>query len=221
MIPLLLITRDKQQAKKYIEKLVTDQKIKSFNTIFVEKEDSGIKIDQIRDIQKSLTRAETEQKLVAIFDFDTAKDETQNAFLKTLEEKSEAAQFVIVARDRTSLLGTIVSRCKVIVLEKGSLQKVGKTTLSLEASLFDNLKTHTFTARDKDKALATYDEILESLPTIIIDKPHFSSAITKLIELRTLIDINNVNPQIAIDQFFIEVDRLQKKAGRVGLDESR
>jgi DNA polymerase III subunit delta' len=80
--------------------------------------DSGLKIDQIRELQRELALSPFEARCrVAILpDFEGASIEAANALLKTLEEPGPHVVLIITAAMEESVLPTIVSRCEVLAL---------------------------------------------------------------------------------------------------------
>ncbi len=79
-------------------------------------EGAGIKIQQIRELKKSLSFPpfEAEQRIIIIEDMQTMKREAGNSLLKILEEPPPNNLLLLVAADSEPLLDTIVSRCQVI-----------------------------------------------------------------------------------------------------------
>jgi len=82
------------------------------------KEGGNLKIDQIREIQHSLslTPYEARYRIALALRFQEANASAQNAFLKTLEEPPEKAILLLTANSAESLLPTISSRCEVLRL---------------------------------------------------------------------------------------------------------
>ncbi|XCN74836.1 MAG: DNA polymerase III subunit delta' [Candidatus Electrothrix aestuarii] len=79
-------------------------------------EGAGIKIQQIRELKKSLSFPpfEAEMRIVIIEDAQTMGREAGNSLLKILEEPPPNNLLLLVAADSEPLLETIVSRCQVI-----------------------------------------------------------------------------------------------------------
>jgi DNA polymerase-3 subunit delta' len=77
-----------------------------------------LKIDQIRELQRSLTltAAEGRYKVAIVRDFESANANAANAFLKTLEEPPPRVVIVLTASEADALLPTIASRCQAITL---------------------------------------------------------------------------------------------------------
>ena len=72
-----------------------------------------IRIEEIREMQTVVSRSavRAERRVVLIDDADTMNEPAANSLLKTLEEPEGQVTFILIARDRSSLLDTIVSRC--------------------------------------------------------------------------------------------------------------
>ena len=97
-----------------------------------------IRIEAIREMQTAASRSAVQagRRVVLIDDADTMNEPAANSLLKTLEEPEGQVTFILIARDRSSLLDTIVSRC--MPLAFGALsppelqQELQKRNLSAE-----------------------------------------------------------------------------------------
>jgi DNA polymerase-3 subunit delta' len=80
--------------------------------------DGGLKIDQVRELQRELALSpyEAQRRVAVLPDFETASKEAANALLKTLEEPAPHAVLIITAASEEALLPTLVSRCEVLAL---------------------------------------------------------------------------------------------------------
>jgi DNA polymerase-3 subunit delta' len=83
-----------------------------------EEDASNIKVEQIRNLQHTLSLApyEAPYRAALLLNFQEATVNAQNAFLKTLEEAPEKAVLLLTADSAENLLPTIVSRCEVLRL---------------------------------------------------------------------------------------------------------
>lgn len=81
-----------------------------------ELESKEIKIDQIRDLiwKLSLKPYSAPLKVAIIDQAQTMNQESQNCFLKTLEEPKKDTLLILIAEYPKSLLSTILSRCQTI-----------------------------------------------------------------------------------------------------------
>ncbi len=111
MLPVILITSD----RKYIDAFVTDQaKEHKLAQVMSFGDEEGLSIEIIREIAIESTKPSLSTKIFVLHNFDSLKQEGQNAFLKTLEEQSENSVFILTSKDEFAVLPTIASRCKII-----------------------------------------------------------------------------------------------------------
>jgi DNA polymerase-3 subunit delta' len=103
--------------------------------IVVQAEHEGevLKIDQVRDLQHSLSLVpyEAHYKVALILRFEEAHPSAANAMLKTLEEPPPRVEVILTARSSESLLPTIVSRCEVLRLRPLSTEETSNGLQSL------------------------------------------------------------------------------------------
>lgn len=88
-----------------------------------EREGERLKIDQVRELQHSLSLApyESRYRVALILRFEEAQSSSANAMLKTLEEPPEHVVVILTANSAEDLLPTIVSRCEVLRLRPISM----------------------------------------------------------------------------------------------------
>jgi DNA polymerase-3 subunit delta' len=98
------------------------------SVIQAESEGGTLKVDQIRDMRKTMILKPYLSKYrIAIFlRFQEANDNAANALLKTLEEAPSYAVLILTADNPEQLLPTIVSRCEVLRLRSSSIEEVKK-----------------------------------------------------------------------------------------------
>ena len=90
------------------------------------KEGGTLKVDQIREVQRSLSLKPYQSKFrVALFlRFQEANDSAANALLKTLEEAPAHAILLLTADTPEQLLPTIISRCEILRLRPLPIEAV-------------------------------------------------------------------------------------------------
>ena len=83
-----------------------------------EHEGETLKIDQVRELQHTLSLApyEARYRIAILLRFEEAHASAANAMLKTLEEPPAQVVVILTAKSAESLLPTIVSRCEVLRL---------------------------------------------------------------------------------------------------------
>jgi DNA polymerase-3 subunit delta' len=91
-----------------------------------EKEGSTLKVEQIREMQHSLSLLpyEGRYRVALLLRFQEANANAQNALLKTLEEAPQRVILLLTADSSESLLPTIVSRCEVLRLRPMPLERL-------------------------------------------------------------------------------------------------
>ena len=79
----------------------------------IEPDGGSIKIEQIRQMQKSILEKpiESNKKVYIINDAETMTKEAQNCMLKTLEEPQDFIVIILIASNENNILPTVKSRC--------------------------------------------------------------------------------------------------------------
>jgi hypothetical protein len=133
--------------------------------------------------------------------FNTARIESQNAFLKTLEEKTNAAQFILTVSDETSVLSTILSRSKIVLLKDTKKEKEVKDEDNPENLLYSQM-LEKYSDMNKDKALKLCDKWLHFYHAQIVNNiksEKYGRIAKEIMRVRELIEKNNLNAQMAVD----------------------
>jgi DNA polymerase-3 subunit delta' len=96
------------------------------NIIEADAEGGMIKVDQIRNLQRSLSLSPYEAKfrIALLLNFQRANANAQNALLKTLEEAPKQVILLLTADSPDNLLPTIASRCEILRLRPVSIEKL-------------------------------------------------------------------------------------------------
>ena len=95
--------------------------------ITIEPTGNSIKIAQIRELQSDIIiKPHSNYKIYVINDAQKMTVESQNAFLKTLEEPPEYAIIILITNNKESLLPTIKSRCEIIKFLPISIMELKK-----------------------------------------------------------------------------------------------
>ena len=115
------------------------------NVIQPELAGGTLKVDQIRDLQHTLSLSpfEAAYRIALLLHFENAHSSAANALLKTLEEPGPQVLLILTADSPESLLPTVVSRCEVLRL----------TTVHLK-TLVDGLQTQFGLDAEKANLLA-------------------------------------------------------------------
>ncbi|MDQ0340619.1 DNA polymerase-3 subunit delta' [Caldalkalibacillus uzonensis] len=120
---------------------------------WIQPEGQSIKIDQVREMQKTFTyrRAETEWRVLIIDRADTLTPQAANSLLKFMEEPQPGTIILLLAEDRELILPTIRSRCQELIfqpptpeqLKQVLTQQVGEAQATLVSHLTADLEEAT------------------------------------------------------------------------------
>ncbi len=204
MISLLLITKNKEEAKKYLFKEIVKKNDLFFEIIPEKKEYS---INNIKNLWSETKIFNKSKRIYFLANFHIASLEAQNAFLKLLEEPPKNVLFVITTDNQNKLLSTIVSRTKIINLNK---------KVSTENDL-DKDKKKLLETFLKDKNLNLIKSYELSIDDIILffkeklikeNKKSYSIILKEALKIKNLLENNNLNSQLAFDHLFIYIKKI-------------
>ncbi|HLD26529.1 MAG TPA: hypothetical protein VJB63_01035 [Patescibacteria group bacterium] len=215
-MPILLISNNVREINRFITDFVKKYAILPFSIFKYKKSPNVISIEHVREVQSHLVRVNVAKRLFILHDFETARKETQNAFLKTLEEKGDTAYFILISSSIGSILPTVISRCTVHKLKMKN-EKLKMTLLKENDFLVQSLPQlfNDYIVTDRDKAIWYCDGFLTTIRKMMKDSqtnnPLPLSTLPKILKeilkTRNLILKNNVNAQIAIDHILYEVKK--------------
>lgn len=207
-MPVILISKKQSDIDLYLEKYIRDRAINPFDIFIFEPEKRDLGIDQIREIKRLVVTESANRRLIIIKGFDAATAEAQNATLKTLEEKTKNNQFILTAHSIDRILPTIRSRSQSVSLDDGkrSLQS------GEYRSLFDKIVKEeklAFLADPliqgitRDAAIEVINESLVYLKPLLSTLAFAPTVMKKALQVKSLMQSNNLNPQLAIDSYLI------------------
>jgi len=107
-------------------RLIENMQHPDFSVVQAEEAGRALKVDQIRELQRTLSLApyEAKYKIALMLCFEDANPNAANALLKTLEEPPPHVIMLLTASDTEALLPTIISRCELIRLRPLSIDQV-------------------------------------------------------------------------------------------------
>ena len=128
---ILCLDENKHNQSSYCDKCKSCIEFSSNNNpdfIYLEPEETKIKIDQIRNMQIKVAEKPiiSQNKVYIIDDADTMTNEAQNCLLKTLEEPPEYVTIILIGKNEENFLTTIKSRCTKIYFDKISNEELKK-----------------------------------------------------------------------------------------------
>lgn len=226
MTSYIIVSSDKELAKKEIDQFCTQQSIDVIDQTFVEpisKKDgttSSLGISDVKLVQqkvafkpiKSITKA------VIIPDSQLLTIPAQNALLKLLEEPPDNTLLFLITTKLDALLPTIQSRCSIRKLsvshasipEEEKRQLIHQVTLFQSQSLGDSLKIAEQLAKDKGKALAWIEKtshvVREELEQTLDEKEKahsYAFLLTSLQETHRDLQVTNANARLLLEKLFL------------------
>ena len=98
------------------------------NVVECAEDSNSIKVDQIRELQHSLslTPFEAQYRIGLLLNFETATESAQNALLKTLEEAPKRVVLLMTVDAVENLLPTVSSRCEILRLRPMASETLSK-----------------------------------------------------------------------------------------------
>lgn len=204
MIPILLISESTKQINNFIvEKFGAEDHY----CIYLKPQSTEYSINQIREITKETYVYQPKLRIYVFERFDRSSLEAQNSFLKLLEEPPQNIAIILTSINTQAFLPTILSRIRIVSLMKRKSYELNKE-LSRDKNLIVqsplSLLNHpSFVVTTKDAALELLLQLTllfrERLPT----DQYSTSILKEILFLRSLLDRNNLNPQLTIDHLLI------------------
>ncbi len=113
---------------------IQTQKMQQTDLGIIQAETEGgmIKVEQVRNLERSLSLSpyEAKYRIAMLLDFQNANANAQNALLKTLEEAPKKVILLLTADSAENLLPTIASRCEILRLRPTSIKTLEEALIS-------------------------------------------------------------------------------------------
>lgn len=205
MIPILLVTNTQESSEKYIKNFVIKEDFDESYSNKISPIKKELAIEQIRILKKEIMISSPKKRLYTVDAFDMSGLEVQNALLKTLEEKTEFIQFIFPIKQLWNILPTIISRCKIVQLEKSEEVAVRNETKKLVEVVITSkdlkfLSAEIITGKDREETAFLLEELILYFRTELVSGSHVIPSILKhIIHNRSLLLNNNLNPQLTLD----------------------
>jgi len=208
MIPILLITNDFKEVTSFIKTIKTKKDI----IINIYPTKTEYSIEQIKEIVRETIIYQPYKRIYVLENFNYSSQEAQNAFLKTLEESINNIQFILTASSVHQLLPTIISRVKVINLNKNIKIQIDKKIEKIFEDFIKNnsmniLNLDEINIRSKTKALELLNQIIVFFRNRIHKDKKAIIILKKILSIKPLLENNNLNPQLTIDNLLIYIQK--------------
>ncbi|MBI5127132.1 hypothetical protein HZA76_01610 [Candidatus Roizmanbacteria bacterium] len=208
MIPILLVSRSHKENIAYIKK----NKEKNHLLFEIKPEGKEFSIKEIKNLIKETSIFHKELRVYFLENFHISSLEAQNAFLKTLEEPPNNTLFILSTDNESRLIPTIVSRTKLVFLGE-------KKYLSIASSIKDSfnkllsekdykfLSDKVFVPSDKKEIGSILEESVYFFKDRLGSDKKAPSVIKEIVKLKTLLENNNLNPQLTLDHILIFIHK--------------
>jgi DNA polymerase III gamma/tau subunit len=209
MQSILIIGKDQDKLREKAQVICTENKISRFDIEIITTEKS-VGIGDVRKLQEKLflkpIKGETKAVILEAFLGMTA--DSQNAFLKVLEEPPTYTVIMILSSSLDFILPTVLSRCSLINLEQ--VKKISDEEISNNLKLIYELKNSGTSkalkiaqdnGKDREVALAFLEGLIISLHTKL--ESENLQILKAMQETYTIIKTTNVTPRLALENLFL------------------
>lgn len=215
MQSFIIIGKDKEKVRKQALKITQEEKISKFDVYTLEPEKTvGIADIRLISTKIYLKPIQGDKKAIILEAFLGMTQDSQNAFLKMLEEPPLSTTIIVLANSNF-FLPTVLSRCKLITLDKGMvLEKEEQDNLIKIISNFpqmkigDKLKLAQDLSKDKETALNFLEKLIITQRDFMI-KNEGRGEYKKIIEIMQKyykeIKNSNVNLRLGLENLFLEL----------------
>lgn len=205
MIPILLVTDDRKNIKKYLKNITNEKEVIFYEVSHEKKEYS---IAEIKSIIKETNIYLPQKRVYYLANFHESSLEAQNAFLKILEEPPTNIQFILTTTNQSKLLPTITSRCKIEVLEKKVvINKFPEVDLALDNLIkkadLQIFNLPLFGKIEKNEWQELFDEVIYFFKKRLGNDELAPKILKEIIRVRGYLENNNLTPQLALDHILI------------------
>lgn len=211
MYPIIFISKSLEDKDKFLQNFIQERKFKAIDIVTISPEKKELSIDQIRQLKRDIQTVPGNTRLIIIEGLDVSGHETQNALLKILEEQTEHNQFLFPVSSFGGVLPTIQSRCKLISAVKQSSTVRPETAHFIEKVLSSKnssfLGDELATGISREDAITLLDELLRYFHKKLSEKSIPPSTLKQIIKTKSLLQNNNLNPQLTIDSTLLLIQR--------------
>lgn len=195
MISIVLVSDNKTAVNRFIE----NKKKEGNSLIFrIAPKTKEFGIDQIKKIIGEVKIYHPKLRIYFFENFQLSSTEAQNSFLKILEEPPTNTQFILSVDNIHQLVPTIISRAKVIYLDK---KREGRQNDKVV------LPTNLSTISSKEEAIKIIDNIIfffRKRLTVDIKAPPI---LNETLKIKQFLENNNLNSQLALDHLLIFIKK--------------
>ncbi len=210
---IILVSHNAIDTKTFVDKFITDRKIKAYNVFYIDPLAKEFSIAQIRAVKKEVIYSSAEPRLYVLTSFDTASYEAQNAFLKTLEQPPNGVWFILVVANPHVLLPTIRSRAAVHIVAARTPEAAHKSlgaalTALVEKGDLSVLAGSALNAKSHADPILLFDEIIRFFRSRLATDSKSPRILRSVLTVRSYMLTNHVDAQNCIDQLAITIHKM-------------
>ncbi|MCX7956061.1 MAG: hypothetical protein N2593_03105 [Patescibacteria group bacterium] len=203
MMPLIFINSEKEEIFNYLKKNIK----KDYIIFEVFPKEKKFSIDDIKSIIKETSVYYEKIRVYLFLNFHLSSIEAQNAFLKILEEPPSNVLFILTCDNQYKLLPTILSRSIILNFLKQKIQITKK-----KEEIINNFLKSNILDLNISQQISIDDLIIFLKKNIIsLNNKEYFSILKKSLEIKNLIEKNNLNPQLSLEYLLISIKKLNKK----------
>jgi len=214
MQSFIIISKNREKAREFVKKMADESKISKFDIYSYETE-KAVGIGDVKSLSKQifLKPMQGDKKMVVLEAFLGMTIDSQNAFLKVLEEPPLSTTIVILASSNF-FLPTILSRCKLIELdremdfEKDEEKNLLEILENLKSTgVGEKLKLAQDLAKDKEQALIFLEKLIIVTRNEMVKKQkiEYKTVLQILQRYYKEISKSNVNLRLGLENLFLEI----------------
>ena len=214
MQSFIIISKNREKAREFVKKMADERKISKFDIYSYETE-KAVGIGDVKSLSKQifLKPMQGDKKMVVLEAFLGMTIDSQNAFLKVLEEPPLSTTIVILASSNF-FLPTILSRCKLIELdremdfEKDEEKNLLEILENLKSTgVGEKLKLAQDLAKDKEQALIFLEKLIIVARNEMVKREElqFKDYLKVLQKYYKEISKSNVNLRLGLENLFLEI----------------
>lgn len=205
----ILITGTAEKTRQKALEIIKQNNISKFDVDTLESE-KAVGIGDIRLLQKRvfLKPLKSEQKAVILEAFQGMTIDSQNAFLKLLEEPPNNTIIIVLVNSLDFLLPTILSRCNIITLkkyeklEKEALEEYLKSLKAIQKG-GNALKLAQDNAKSREEALKFLENLMLAAHENLENDKTLIKLFKNMQKTYTIIKTTNVSPRFALENLFL------------------
>lgn len=226
---LLIFGGNKESREEKVIELVNKEEGKTFEKIEDLKDKPDIRVIDLEEKEKSISISQAREginflrekpfsykkKYLVILNADKLTSQAQNSLLKTLEEPPTYALIILLSRTQNSLLGTVVSRCKLYSMKNDGGEEEDRYDISLKKILKMEIGERLdscleISKEEKDDVIYILDKWVEQGRLMMLGSPKNSKIardLKRILEIKNDLENTNVNVRLSLEALVLSLSK--------------